>query len=426
MMDASKQLTQPLIRQEALDAAGVRNCGSISITQPIQNRIIALCVTCAIGAFFGVLIVGEYTRKATAHGLIAPTTGIVRVMAPITGTLSSIQIEEGQEITRETPLFSISETQTTKHGKTRELISEQLTSQSALLKEKAEEIQKEHSEKIQSLELKIRSIRTRIELASEELNISAKIVNAGYVRLRQKKSLQGLGLLSAADVIEYERELLTTDLDRNRIKSRKKLLEQECIDHIAIQKELEFKLHTDLRNVHEKDLALNREIVENENRREQVVTAEAAGVIGSINYKTGQLVQANSVLANLTPQNSQLHAVLYLSSAQAGFVKPGQKVKVKYLAYPFQKFGMGQGVVEEIFRSPLLTEELPSHHANQLSTKELYYRVTVKLNSQYISTYGELTPLKAGLTLEADIIQETRKLYEWLLEPIYSVQSGNS
>jgi membrane fusion protein len=29
--------------------------------------------------------------------------------------------------------------------------------------------------------------------------------------------------------------------------------------------------------------------------------------------------------------------------------------------------------------------------------------------------------LQAGMLLEADILQETRRLYEWLLEPLYSI-----
>jgi len=48
-------------------------------------------------------------------------------------------------------------------------------------------------------------------------------------------------------------------------------------------------------------------------------------------------------------------------------------------------------------------------------------RVTVTLDSPSIEVYGQSQALKAGMLLEADIIQDRRRLYEWALEPLYSV-----
>lgn len=35
--------------------------------------------------------------------------------------------------------------------------------------------------------------------------------------------------------------------------------------------------------------------------------------------------------------------------------------------------------------------------------------------------YGERKPLQSGMVLEADILHDRRQLYEWVLEPLYSV-----
>ena len=39
-----------------------------------------------------------------------------------------------------------------------------------------------------------------------------------------------------------------------------------------------------------------------------------------------------------------------------------------------------------------------------------------------MQAYGEVYPFKAGMTFDADIMQEERKLYEWVLEPLYSIK----
>ena len=52
---------------------------------------------------------------------------------------------------------------------------------------------------------------------------------------------------------------------------------------------------------------------------------------------------------------------------------------------------------------------------------EPVYAITVKLAAQTMTAYGEPRALQPGMRVDADILQETRKLYEWLLEPLYSI-----
>jgi membrane fusion protein len=44
--------------------------------------------------------------------------------------------------------------------------------------------------------------------------------------------------------------------------------------------------------------------------------------------------------------------------------------------------------------------------------------LTVDLASQHVIAYGEETPLRAGMTLDAAVVQERRRVIEWLFEPL--------
>jgi membrane fusion protein len=48
--------------------------------------------------------------------------------------------------------------------------------------------------------------------------------------------------------------------------------------------------------------------------------------------------------------------------------------------------------------------------------------VTVKLDKQAITAYGKPQALVAGMVLDADIKQDTRRLIEWIFEPIYAIK----
>ena len=56
-------------------------------------------------------------------------------------------------------------------------------------------------------------------------------------------------------------------------------------------------------------------------------------------------------------------------------------------------------------------------------TCEALFRINVRLDQQTITSYGEPLQLKAGLTLEADVLQERRKIWEWVLEPLLAARA---
>ena len=78
---------------------------------------------------------------------------------------------------------------------------------------------------------------------------------------------------------------------------------------------------------------------------------------------------------------------------------------------------------------PCAVQELPKHVAATLGALaqggDAVYRVTVKLKQHTIQAYGQAHEIKAGMLAEADIVQDTRRLWEWALEPVFSV-SGKS
>lgn len=50
-----------------------------------------------------------------------------------------------------------------------------------------------------------------------------------------------------------------------------------------------------------------------------------------------------------------------------------------------------------------------------------YYRIVVALERQTVRAFGQDEALKPGMTLEADILGERRRLWEWVLEPLRTI-----
>ena len=88
-----------------------------------------------------------------------------------------------------------------------------------------------------------------------------------------------------------------------------------------------------------------------------------------------------------------------------------------YQAYPFQKFGAGDGVVTSVSRTVLAPAEVA---IPGLQVAEPVFRVRVRLARDSVEAYGDRLPLQAGMLLSADVVIDRRSLLEWLLDPLYA------
>jgi membrane fusion protein len=54
------------------------------------------------------------------------------------------------------------------------------------------------------------------------------------------------------------------------------------------------------------------------------------------------------------------------------------------------------------------------------------YRVTVALDEQTATAYGAAAPLQPGMTVQADVLIETRRVYQWVLDQLHALTGSGS
>jgi len=91
--------------------------------------------------------------------------------------------------------------------------------------------------------------------------------------------------------------------------------------------------------------ALRQEAVRMEADGELLLRAPVPGMVASRLVEAGQAVQPGQPLISLLPEGSRLRAQLLVPSAAIGFIKAGDRVLLRYEAYPYQKFGSHFGVI---------------------------------------------------------------------------------
>jgi membrane fusion protein len=410
-----------LFRPQAMEARRVSWLGSISIAQPLSLPLLTAAAVLAAAVIVLFLIAGEYTRRSRVAGQLVPDLGLATVVAPVAGVVLQPMPQEGTGVQAGQALVVISAPRpTTESADTTTALLDRLQrqragleqtflSRSALLDVRRtgfeSELQAARRE-LAKIESAIGIQEQRVAIADDLLAHYQALAAEHYVSKVDLTRQQEAGLEQVAALQQLHRQ--AAGLQRSIVQIRQNL------EALPAERSLQAALRT-------RELAaLERQRLQVLASGEILVKAPVSGLITSRLIERGQAVQAGQSLLSLLPTGSVLQARLMVPSRAVGFIEPGDPVILRYPAFPHQKFGHYHGTVLRISRNAL-SPQGPATAGGDMLAGEPSYRVLVTLAEQSVTAYGKLEPLRPGMRVEADILGERRKLYEWLLEPLFSL-----
>ncbi len=157
-----------------------------------------------------------------------------------------------------------------------------------------------------------------------------------------------------------------------------------------------------------------------ESRLETRVVAPVDGMVTALLVDTGQRVEPGRLLVHVVPASSRLVAQLHAPSRSAGFVRPGTTVRMRLHAFPYQRFGQAQGEVLSVSRTTVAAADM-AVSGLPANNQEARYLVTVALTTPLFQGRHKDLLLQPGMQLDADLMSEQRRLYEWALAPLRSL-----
>ncbi|TNC51969.1 hypothetical protein FHG66_03965 [Rubellimicrobium rubrum] len=112
-----------------------------------------------------------------------------------------------------------------------------------------------------------------------------------------------------------------------------------------------------------------------------------------------------------------LEARLHAPGHAIGDLRPGQRVQLRYDAFPYQRHGQHKGVVRRLLPASLTPEEVAEITGSPaLAVSGPLFEVEVDLVDPAAEVMGQGARLMPTMTLEADVLIETRKVWEWVLD----------
>lgn len=413
-------MSNKLFREEVLKEKTNKWVGEIVIIRPLSftfYSVFSLILILIIVIFF---MYGSYTKKTSVQGQLIPNRGLVKVYSIDAGIILKKYVEEGQNIKKGDVLYEISLERIGTQGDIQDAISSQVKLRNLSLKNELAQVKisqnnekLEIKNKINTYKVDLVNINNLIESQKNRVDIAENLLSR-YKTLLQTDSITFEQYQQKKDIL-LEQDSMLQELVRNKNSILSDLKQQEIIINGLNANQDQ---HLEQLN---RDIALtNQELTEAQSKGNLIIKASSSGIATAINIQEGQFVNNSTVLLSIIPKNSDLVAEFYVPSNMIGFIKIGDKVLLRYEAYPYQKFGHANGEISTISKVSLLSSDLPNVSAIFPQQKSVYI-VKAKLENQSIMTYGNQQKLQVGMTFEADVLQEKRSVFEWVFEPLISI-----
>ncbi len=171
-----------------------------------------------------------------------------------------------------------------------------------------------------------------------------------------------------------------------------------------------------LRVLREKLRALKLEIITESRLHSWYLTASVDGLLTYIMLQAGDTLLPNTCAAIIIPDQSKMLVELYTLMHQVRFLKTQQQIILRYDSFPNPESRPAHATIEKL-GSSILTDQ---DERKSILIGAPYYKAIASLEQQQILSGGEVHELKPGMTLWATVRGPRKKIWQWLLGPLYA------
>lgn len=349
--------------------------------------IFLLMFAALIYSFFAIVII-KVTTNVSVSGVE------YQIQNPVLGTVSSIMVEENDEVKDEQVLLAL-------------VSNDVLMTESGAneLKESLEDIKTKYSELTYALQ-QINSMsdfygkkdsRLRVSLAPEIYLIQQELLNDSSQSLVSSENWRRTDLYNFVEKTRLSLSEMYSDLlvTSKLLEKQKKIFnEDEKLFHKDVITEYQYAssqqsylnmesqlsnqlnnfkilIHSSAENLRQqRDLIvsqhkemmseLNQNLINDENiivdDKLVLIKSKYPGIVADIAVDSYQLISRGMPVITIIRDDLPKYGVLYISDSNIGKVKNGQNVTIKFDAYPFQEYGVQTGAIVSISTDPKIIE----------------------------------------------------------------------
>lgn len=406
---------------------GMKPIGSsVVLIRPFSFAVItifALSVALALVLFS---IFGSYRQRVTVQGELVPVGGLIRLRPQQTGIVVESRVHEGTAVARGDVLFVMTnEIRSNVLGTGPTDITSQIQKRFESYSSDVQKARQARDDYLLSLRSRIVSLETEISQSEEQVrDLQARVLVTRSIYDRYGQ-LRADGFVTEDALRGKEADLLDQQARLSSARKEVTSLRRMRTELVAERQDRTSAFDREIAELQRSQSLTTQELVAAESKRRFDVRAPLSGVATGVVGEVGQVADGNAVLASIIPKDAQLEARARVPSSAIGFVKVGSRVRLRYAAFPYQRYGVQFGSITSVSRSAMQEREMPDYFPSQASSaSNSVYQVAIRLESQSLVFNGATHDLRSGMVLDADVLLGERRIYQWLFEPVTKMSTS--
>jgi hemolysin D len=271
-----------------------------------------------------------------------------------------------------------------------------------------------------------------VAAAAATLHKYEELTKLSKQREEDARPLLETGAISRLDYMQLKQDLVTNE---NDLAAQVKTLEQARYANAEAVKQLEGLRHTHVSDIYQDlgkkvyDASGLTGSVEKSRQLYELkwLRSPVNGIVQRVDVATtGGVVTPAQNLVTIVPDGTPLIVEATLSNDDIGYVRTGQDVEIKVDTFPFQKYGTLKGKLtwisadaEERGASESAGTSAAKSASDPKSAKPSYvYKIHIQPQIKAFIIGGQSTSVQPGMTLQADINTDERRVIEFFLAPI--------
>jgi membrane fusion protein len=404
-----------LFRREALNAKSRTFVSETALVSPPGFHSLsafALLIALTLLAF---LFLGSCSRKDTVRGFVTTTVGNVRIYSQSEGSIVRVLVREGQSVRRGDPLLLLSTARaSSRSAAVSAALLEALDAEREALVVQLQRERELFDAEYEAAGGEIASLERRLSLARQQEALAAKRFALAEREVQRLRNIADPDLVSDAARDRAAASALDHELRRQELRMEIDRLDAEMTRQQTLREQLPQRRALRIAELQGERHRLAQKLADGAARARQTIVATTSGRVSALTARAGETVSPARPLLSLIPEHSVFYAQLLVPGSAIAFVVPGDRVNLRYDAFPRQKFGIYRGRVTQVAHTVIL----PGEMVFPVAFSEPAYLVRVEIDRQHVELHGRRFVLQADMTLSADIVKDRRRLIEWLFEPL--------
>lgn len=383
-------------------------------------RSLAWVLLATFGAGVLAIVLVEVPETVVAPFMLVPERGANPIRTLHDGIVTSVRVTDAQPVESGAVLFTISSELVGDRTAERAALGTRLAGGASRLtneRQKYENDRHADDQELGRLEQRLDTLSSQTVMKARQADIAREIA------VRQQRSYdEGLTSWVEASKPRLEAERLAVELEQARadaVETRAAMarLRFEMASRRAAFNEIARGVREELEGARTRKGMLDGEASREGNAL--TIAAPCGGTIVTLVVKqAGTVVRSSDVLAEIACREDRLQAELMVPQRGLALLRTGQVVKLRYDAFPYQRFGVRHATLHWI--SPTASRP-PTDNAGDSA-----FRAIASLDEQTLPIGGQPRAVLPGMAGQASIVVGRRTLVSYLLAPLRTIREAVS